>query len=291
MGIGETLREARRAKGLTIAVAEEETKIRAKFLEALENEAFSVLPGRVYAKAFLRTYARYLGLDDAALAQQFDLLYPVEEESSTPKAKRVRQVTKPVFAFDWGRYRNFFLVAGVITLLLLFNSFYGAVVFSLGERGKNDAGETQQVATRPQAEKKPVGAATQPEKKLPAGRQVAENPAPLNGQTASAQPVNGGARGDEAAGPAAHESPVPQGVELKLSVTQDRCWMRVITDGTVAFEGEVRAGEVRTFAAKSQIHLRLGNAGVVKVSYNGQELGYLGAVGQVVTREFSASQG
>jgi len=290
MGIGEALREARRAKGLTIAVAEEETKIRAKFLEALENEAFSVLPGRVYAKAFLRTYARYLGLDDAALAQQFDLLYPAEEESSTQKAKRVRQVTKPVFAFDWGRYRNFFLVAGVVTLLLLFNSFYGAVVFSPGERGENNAGETQQVATRPQAEEKPVGAVTQPRKEEPTGRQVAENPAPPNGRTAGAQPANGGVQG-EAAGPAAHGSPVPQGVELKLSVTQDRCWMRVITDGTVAFEGEVRAGEVRTFAAKSQIHLRLGNAGVVKVSYNGQELGYLGAVGQVVTREFSAPQG
>ncbi|RPF46952.1 cytoskeletal protein RodZ [Thermodesulfitimonas autotrophica] len=291
MGIGEALREARKAKSITIAVAEEETKIRAKFLEALENEAFSALPGRVYAKAFLRTYARYLGLDDAALAQQFDLLYPAEEENGAKKAKRARQVTKPVFAFDWGRYRNFFLVAGVITLLLLFNSFYGAVVFSPGERVGNNAGGTRQVATRPQAEEKPVGAVTQPGKEEPAGRQVVENPAAPNGQTAGAQPANGGAKVDEAAGPTAHESLVPQGVEVKLSVTQDRCWMRVITDGTVAFEGEVRAGEVRTFAAKNQIHLRLGNAGVVAVSYNGQELGYLGAVGQVVTREFSAPQG
>ncbi|WP_334110509.1 DUF4115 domain-containing protein, partial [Thermodesulfitimonas autotrophica] len=174
--------------------------------------------------------------------------------------------------------------------LLLFNSFYGAVVFSPGERVGNNAGGTRQVATRPQAEEKPVGAVTQPRKEEPTGRQVAENPAPPNGRTAGAQPANGGGQG-ETAGPAAHGSPVPQGVELKLSVTQDRCWMRVITDGTVAFEGEVRAGEVRTFAAKSQIHLRLGNAGVVKVSYNGQELGYLGAVGQVVTREFSAPQG
>ncbi|MGQ9512578.1 helix-turn-helix domain-containing protein [Thermodesulfitimonas sp.] len=289
MGIGEALRAAREAKGITIATAGEETKIRAKFLEALESEAFSVLPGRVYAKAFLRTYARYLGLDDAALAQEFDLLYPVEEENGTQAAKRVRG-EKLISPFNWGRYRNFFLVAGVVGLLLLFNSLYSVIVSIPGERMVNNEEKTRQAISKSQAEEKAVRAAPRSGKEEPAARQAATPSAVSDAQGAGKQFTNGGAQ-RKTAEPVASQSLVPQGVEVKLSVTQDRCWMRVITDGTVAFEGEVRAGGERVFAAKKQISLRLGNAGVVAVSYNGQELGYLGAVGEVVTREFSAQQG
>ena len=55
--IGNTLREARIRKGLTITDVENVTKIRAKYLEALEEDDFEVLPGPTFVKGFLRTYA------------------------------------------------------------------------------------------------------------------------------------------------------------------------------------------------------------------------------------------
>ena len=61
--IGETLREARMRQRLDIADVEQRTKIRAKYLRALENEEFVVLPGPTFVKTFLRTYAELLGLD------------------------------------------------------------------------------------------------------------------------------------------------------------------------------------------------------------------------------------
>jgi hypothetical protein len=82
-----------------------------------------------------------------------------------------------------------------------------------------------------------------------------------------------------------------EGLSITLNVTSDRCWMRVVTDGETAFEGELRAGDTRSFPARNSIQLRLGNAGVVEVSYNGQNLGYLGGVGQIITREFSVQNG
>ena len=69
--IGETLREARMRQRLDIADVERQTKIRAKYLRALENEEFSMLPGPTFVKTFLRTYAEVLGLDPHVLVEQY----------------------------------------------------------------------------------------------------------------------------------------------------------------------------------------------------------------------------
>jgi transcriptional regulator with XRE-family HTH domain len=69
--IGERLREARMRQGMDITEVEVATKIRAKYLRALENDEFSMLPGSTYVKSFLRTYAEYLGLDAHLLVEEF----------------------------------------------------------------------------------------------------------------------------------------------------------------------------------------------------------------------------
>jgi cytoskeletal protein RodZ len=69
--IGETLREARMRQQLDIADVEARTKIRAKYLRALENEDFGVLPGGTFVKTFLRTYAEVLGLDPHVLVEEY----------------------------------------------------------------------------------------------------------------------------------------------------------------------------------------------------------------------------
>src|SRR5919204_689290 len=69
--IGERLREARMRQGRDIMEVEAATKIRAKYLRALENDEFSMLPGSTYVKSFLRTYAEYLGLDAQLLVEEF----------------------------------------------------------------------------------------------------------------------------------------------------------------------------------------------------------------------------
>lgn len=69
--IGETLREARLRRGIEIAEVSNHTKIRVKYLRALEDEDFSLLPGPAYARTFLRTYAEFLGLDPHVLAEEY----------------------------------------------------------------------------------------------------------------------------------------------------------------------------------------------------------------------------
>jgi cytoskeleton protein RodZ len=69
--IGETLREARMRQRIDISEVEAATKIRAKYLRALENEEWNLLPGATFVKTFLRTYADYLGLDARLLVEEY----------------------------------------------------------------------------------------------------------------------------------------------------------------------------------------------------------------------------
>ena len=80
--IGNSLREARLRQGLEFAEVEQATKIRGKYLRALEDEQFDILPGQTYVKGFLRTYAEYLGLDGQLYVDEYNSRYiPGDEET------------------------------------------------------------------------------------------------------------------------------------------------------------------------------------------------------------------
>lgn len=94
--IGNTLREARLRRRLDISDCESATKIRSKYLRALEEEQFEVLPGGTYVKSFLRTYAEYLELDGRLVLDEFESRFesPVEspsDEASTARARARRR--------------------------------------------------------------------------------------------------------------------------------------------------------------------------------------------------------
>jgi cytoskeleton protein RodZ len=78
--IGNSLREARLRQGFELPRVEADTKIRAKYLKALEEEHFDVLPGDTYVKGFLRTYSEYLGLDGQLYVDEYNSRFAREEE-------------------------------------------------------------------------------------------------------------------------------------------------------------------------------------------------------------------
>ena len=88
--IGPSLREARLHKGVEIPDAERATKIRAKYLRALETESFDVLPGQAYIKSFLRSYADYLDLDGQLFVDEYTSRFWVDEEPGPIRTRRIR---------------------------------------------------------------------------------------------------------------------------------------------------------------------------------------------------------
>jgi cytoskeletal protein RodZ len=94
--IGATLREARMSGRIDVSEIEAKTKIRAKYLRALENEEWDLLPGPTFVRSFLRTYAQALGLDGKVLVEEYRLNYERPSEAalepivSTPQNTRGR---------------------------------------------------------------------------------------------------------------------------------------------------------------------------------------------------------
>jgi cytoskeletal protein RodZ len=107
--LGETLQRARLARGVTLQEAERTTRISRRYLEALENENFGLLPAPVYARGFLRTYARYLGLEPGDLLPLFPVGY-----LDVPLLEPMPKVTTPRTWPGSG-----LLAAGVVAVLLI----------------------------------------------------------------------------------------------------------------------------------------------------------------------------
>ena len=138
--IGTTLREARMRARIDISEIESETKIRAKYLRALENEEWDLLPGPTYVKSFLRTYADALGLDGKLLIEEYKLrherLSDVELQPIAPPGQRERR-RRPRAAVPRG-----WLVVAVVVVGLLVG------LWVIGNRN-NDDGATQSATPPP----------------------------------------------------------------------------------------------------------------------------------------------
>ena len=110
--LGEVLRTAREARDVDLARVERDTKIRARYLQALEDGDYAELPGAVYTKGFLRNYGAYLGLDTEYLID----LYRLESSQPTTEKPTVPTPPRPI---STRRSRPLIVTPGVIMAALL----------------------------------------------------------------------------------------------------------------------------------------------------------------------------
>ncbi|HEX6652837.1 MAG TPA: helix-turn-helix domain-containing protein [Thermoleophilaceae bacterium] len=170
-GIGETLREARMRQRLDIADVEQRTKIRAKYLRALENEEFGMLPGPTFVKTFLRTYSEMLGLDPHVLVEEYRANYEGEDELEL-------QALGPPAAMGRDRGRRGPSVGPGILALLVLVAVVGALVVIGLLSDDNGGGGGQAARTETTTER----TTTQPKKEKPAPpKRVALRIVPVTG--------------------------------------------------------------------------------------------------------------
>jgi cytoskeletal protein RodZ len=124
--IGETLRDARMRARIDVSEIEAKTKIRAKYLRALENEEWGLLPGPTFVKSFLRTYAQALGLDGKALVEEYRLHH--EDQSDAQLEPIVSRPDRPGRARTagggragggGGSSRGYLAIVGVVVVLIV----------------------------------------------------------------------------------------------------------------------------------------------------------------------------
>ena len=129
--IGTTLREARVRRNLTLQQVEEDIKIRVKYVQAMENEDWDVMPGVTYVKGFLRTYATYLGLDPEVIIGEFRSrgMVPSAEHHEPFGGSSV--IGKP----HGHRGRNTVVIVAIVCLIAL------AAIYALGMMNGGDGNE------------------------------------------------------------------------------------------------------------------------------------------------------
>ena len=260
---GASFRKARESRNVSLDKIAVETRISTRFLLAIENEQFEVLPGGIFNRGFIRTYAERLGLDPKqSIAAYEKLSRAADQEPVAQEAVigRGRTTKVPVY-----------FVAGAGLLILVF-------VFYINGRQSRSALVT---ANPPVAE----ASAPKPEEK-PAPEVVANpEPAPAVPAAPIAVPVATPATAPPSRTPAAPQaqsaavSKAPVVIELEVRETS---WIKLAADGTTLVSSEIlQPGTVRRYTANNSMDISIGNAGGVTLRVNGQAVSSLGKSGQV----------
>jgi cytoskeletal protein RodZ len=154
--IGATLREARMRARIDISEIEFQTKIRAKYLRALENEEWDLLPGPTYVKSFLRTYADALGLDGKRLVEEYKLqherLSDVELQPIAPPGQRGQRPQRSRSGRRW-------LIGWAVVILI------AAIYLVVQNGGSSDDPAGSTTTTTTAVDTAPAQTATTPKRK------------------------------------------------------------------------------------------------------------------------------
>jgi cytoskeletal protein RodZ len=244
--LGEEFRAAREARGLSLSDVAEQIHIRSVYLQALESEDWATIGAAVYVRGFIRTYARFLGVDAEAAVQSFN-------ESGAPGAPAPVAQQAGREASEQRRARRpspMLWAAGTLAVLLVAAVLYKYVSLQIQSRT-------------------PVAVAASPA----ATASVAAVSTPV-AEVASAEPSA-----------SATTTPLPTVPPTKTLTVRlsEASWLRVVIDGHNDMEGLFPSGTLKTFHGKVA-DVRIGNAGGVELDVNGKDLGKLGNSGDVVER-------
>ncbi len=288
--LGDRLRSQRELMGLSLGDVERNTHIRMHYIQALERGDISHLPSPVQGRGMLSNYASFLGLDtesvllrfaDGLQADLYDRQAARNAAASTPRA--TDEPSKPVKPSPVRRLFSMDLfVGGFIIIFLVGFSVWGALRISRlhsGQGASPTAPPVSEILLATTGFGNAGTPALTPGTPDSTAQVVFSNTPEITGTvqveiTATAVMI--------ASTPGLQNAPI--NVDI---IANQRAWMRVIVDGELAFEGRVTPGSAYSFAAKDRIELTTGDAASLQVYYNQQELGQLGALGEVIQRVFT----
>lgn len=247
------------------------TRIGTRFLEALENEQWEVLPGGIFNRGFIRAVARFLGLDEDDLVSEYDLAVseqapaaPVLVSAPPPR----KSAPRPVLLVS---------LAALSVLALLGGGWLGwRWQHNRLRQAANEAHGISPILALP--------AGPQPDRPQPQPVSDQEQPSSSNVSVGDSTRVAGLAVGASPSQPGSQG----QGLELKIEAGKETR-VSISIDGAKAFEGSIIAGQSRTFTARDDIDISANDAGALLLELNGQTLAPLGPPGQPGTATLTRS--
>lgn len=263
--VGEYLRQVRERLGFSVYDVEKETKILSRYITMMEEGNFEGLPGHAYAIGFLRSYAKFLGIESDEMVRVYKEKYPDEEanfiinppeESSSALAEANHVPLKP--------WKVVAIVAAIIV------AAGAGLLYYLGT--ERDRGTAQNNAPIVNGD-----AGQEPNNQEP------------NTQDTNQEPVTQEPTNQEPTGQEPDQGAVTEQLEVVVSAVYANCWIGVTVDGKYS-DTTLAKGEEATFTAQESVKIKFGSAGAVEVTVDGVKQASLGGIGDVLTKEYLRSQ-
>ena len=299
---GDYLKQLREGKGLSMEEVASRTKINPRYLKALEEDDLGEIPSEVFARGFIRSYARCLSVEESEVLTRFEQLaanfyYQKVEQIKTEQQKEDQEnksVRRKQAVLKWG--------AGLTVLVIAIGVF---IQNKIEHRDRRIPQETGTPIQEPESERPlnevltinpPKGQVEGPLLAPTANQNTKTLPAPLTDNpprpalsvpppTAAVQTPTPPERQTAPVTPPVSESTPPPAMPDPLALNieaVERSWVLVKIDDVVTKEVLLNPGEKIHWTANKQFRLSLGNAGGVKVELNGKLLDPFGASGVVV---------
>ncbi len=274
--IGLRMKERREELGLSIDDAVKETKIRSKYLKAIENGHFDIIPGEVYAKGFIKSYAKFLGLDGSAMVDEYkDLAQSSEKMTEDAKTAQTEPPEDPTYSHSTrptssaphpsrqpdGRNAKRILTVLLVIVIALFGVNYAYNVFilaNLPDPIPNESGLD------------PSGS----EEEEPEQEEDAEDPEEVEQQPLELQIIS-----DSPSNAEVHIVGVDS-IEVTI-ITTERCWLRVQEDEEEPESQTLSEGDTVSYSADNIMRMRAGNSGGIEIYIDDELLEVSGQSGGV----------
>jgi cytoskeletal protein RodZ len=313
LSLGRWLRQAREAKGCSLAEVEQATRIRRKFLAALEAGQWKELPSEVVGRGFLRNYARFLGLDPQEAHRRLSGGEPPTPPEPPPSRREDREETEatpdlpswkreaaplpppPVVEeqpadyalleeslFEPRRIPWLRIVGSLLLVLLL------AAVGLVSWLYWNNPQLLVNLGVLPPTASPTATTEMARVTRISATPSDTPTVTPTPTDTPTLRPSRTPTPA-ETATPTVRPTPA-EGLEAFVHVT-DRSWLEVFSDGERAFVGLLEPGDDQAWQAQRQIRMTIGNAGGLELTINGERVGFLGARDEVVHVAWELEEG
>lgn len=244
---GAYLKKEREAREVSLEEICQATKIRRSILETIEGDRPEVLPPEVFVKGFIEAYARYIGLDPHEVLVKY---------REWKKGFPTEGAEEPVLRWEKKVFKKY-MIAGAVLLVII-----PILLFLLHGQGHRE-GEGEVPIT---------GASTEPEDISPPSNLQPPSLAP---STEEPTPLPHG-------GMQERQEPLPERENVLVIEALEKTWIEIKEGLYSPFDVTLYPGDRYTRRGPHRFELLIGNAGGVKVTFNGKELGSLGKVGQVV---------
>ena len=276
--LGAYLRWKRREKGKSLDDVVKETRLRAEIVKAMEEGVIRDLPAGIYARGMVKIYLEYLGANE--LLPQYEEFLDGRKEKTPPEAP----FSKPAVTRGFKRRDNRWIVA-LLALAVLVAAYLlwqqkGTLRQAIDRKAQQATVEAQIKEADP---RQPVPALPSPASSsvMPAagGEQAASVDQASESDDLSWLPGHGG----NASGPDAAVA----AKDLEITAAEP-CWLQVVQDGKVLFQGTLKKGETKAFPAGKDIRVRYGKPSAVSVRWMGKDLGRLPSRNKAMTVIYKA---